>query len=368
MSNGQRQCQCQVINPLYDISLSLLYRTALRKELQLLNRYGSAEEAWRHLDEPGMQEAMSQAQHELEWINAHGIRVWTLADEDYPYRLRQCPDRPAVLYSKGHVRPSEGHIVSIVGTRRPTERSKELTDTLVRDLAQQLDSLTIVSGGAYGIDITAHRAAIKYGIPTIIIPAHGLDRIYPSQHRPEAIAALEKGGLLTEFPSGTEPFAGNFVQRNRIVAGLADAVVVVESKERGGSLITARMACDYARELFAFPGRPSDDTSRGCNALIRNQKAQLITCAEDLIRSMNWTTKSAPKQAMQTQMTGLLADLTESQQQLANLLQEAEDGIHINLLVMETQRPYSDVSSDLVLLELQGLVRSLPGGIYRLVR
>ena len=345
-----------------------MLRNRLRRNLTLLDRFGSAEEAWRHLDEPGMSDAMTRAERELEWISAHGIRVWTPADADYPYRLRQCPDRPVVLYSKGNVRPSEGHVVSIVGTRRPTERGKELTDALVRDLATQLDSLTIVSGGAYGIDIAAHRAAIKYGVPTIIIPAHGLDRIYPYQHRHDAIAALEKGGLLTEFPSGTEPFAGNFVQRNRIVAGLADAVVVAESKDRGGSLITARMACDYDRELFAFPGRPMDDTSSGCNALIRRQKAQLITCADDLIESMGWTTLSTPKPAVQTQMTGLLADLTEPQRQLTDLLQEAEEGTHINLLVMETQRPYSDVSADLVLLELQGLVRSLPGGIYRLVR
>jgi DNA processing protein len=291
--------------------------------------------------------------------------VWTLGDKAYPYRLRQCPDRPPVLYSKGNVQPSDGHIVSVIGTRRPTERGREMTTALVHDLHALLPSVTIVSGGAYGIDITAHRAAIECGIPTLIIPAHGLDRIYPYQHRNDAVRALEDGGLLTEFPSGTEPFAPYFVQRNRIVAGLADAVVVVESKERGGSLITARMALDYDRELFAFPGRPSDITSDGCNALIRDTKAHLITCAEDLVQAMNWTTKTDKKQPVQTQLIGLMDDLTERQQLLLTKLQEAEEGLHINLLVMETEIPYSDVASDLVLLELQGLIRSLPGGIYR---
>ena len=354
--------------PLYDIALSLLYRNRLRKALSLLDQYGSAEEAWQTIDEPDQQACLDRAQKELEWIMAHGIRVWTLADEDYPYRLRQCPDRPMVLYGKGNLHPSDGHIVSIVGTRQASQRGKELTEALVRDLQEQLDSLTIVSGGAYGIDIAAHRAAIQYGVPTIIVPAHGLDRIYPYQHRPEAVASLEHGGLLTEFPSGTEPLAPYFVQRNRIVAGLADAVVVVESKERGGSLITAHMANDYNRDLFAFPARPTDISSMGCNTLIRTHKASLITCASDLIAAMHWTPKTAQPQALQTELVGLRDDLPLTQQAILQKLQEAEEGLHINLIVMETERPYSDVSSDLMELEIQGLIRSLPGGIYRFVR
>lgn len=344
-----------------------MYRTRLRISLALLDRYGSAEAAWQHINEPGMAEAMHRAKQEWEWIEAHGIRVWTLEDEDYPYRLRQCPDRPIVLYGKGNIRPSEGRMVSIVGTRRATERGKEMTDALVRDLHQRLEQVTIVSGGAYGIDIAAHRAALKYGVPTIIVPAHGLDRIYPIQHRPEAIESLQNGGLLTEFPSGTEPFAPYFLQRNRIVAGLADAVVVVESGEKGGSLVTARMAVDYSRELFTFPGRPQDANSKGCNYLIRTNQAQLITDADELIDSMGWKKKNEPAQPVQMQMVGLLTDLTEQQQCIAQKLQEAEEGMHINLIVMETQIPYSDVASDLMMLELQGVVRALPGGIYRFV-
>ena len=353
---------------IYDIALSMLYRNRLRIALQLLDKYGSGEEVWRTLDEPEMSVCLDRAAHELEWIEEHGIRVWTLADQNYPYRLRQCPDKPLLLFGKGNLHPSDGHIVSIVGTRQPTQGGKELTETLVRQLHEQLESVTIVSGGAYGIDITAHRAAIQYGIPTIIVPAHGLDRIYPYQHRKEAVASLEHGGLLTEFPSGTEPLAGYFVQRNRIVAGLADAVVVVESRERGGSLITAQMAVDYNRELFAFPGRPTDVSSRGCNKLIRANKAALIDSAEELIEAMQWAKRNAAPQPVQTRIVGLLDDLSSPQQVLLQKLQEAEDGMHINLLVMETERPYSEVSSDLMMLELQGLIRSLPGGIYRFVR
>lgn len=352
---------------LYDVALSILLRTKLRRNLALLEKYGSAEEAWRHLDEPGMQEALQRAEREAEWIEQHGIHVWTLSDEDYPYRLRQCPDRPAVLYGKGNINHSTGHMVSIVGTRRPTERGKDLTRNLVRDLRDRLDNVSIISGGAYGIDITAHRAALEFGVPTIIIPAHGLDRIYPIQHRPEAISALQNGGLLTEHISGVEPLAPYFVQRNRIIAGLSDAVVVVESKTKGGSLITAQMALDYDRELFAFPGRPTDDVSSGCNSLIRRQAAHLIDNADDLIEAMNWQTTSAKSNATQTRVVEFLGDLTDRQQMLLRKLQEAEEGMHINLIVMETELNYSDVASELVMLEIQGLVKSLPGGIYRIV-
>lgn len=298
----------------------------------------------------------------------HEIRVWKPDDEEYPYRLRECCDRPAQLFVKGQIPSMQGPVVAIVGTRHATERGKELTRNLVRDLAEQLDSLTIVSGAAYGIDIAAHRAAIEYGVPTVMVLAHGLDKMYPYQHINEAKAAMENGGLVSEYPEGTEPFAANFLQRNRIIAGLADAVVIVESKQRGGSLCTARCAVDYNRELFAFPGRPTDETSLGCNILIRSQRAQLINNASELIASMAWTVKNAKKQPVQLQLVGLMDDLTEAQRDLLTRLQEAEDGMHINLLVMATERSYSEVSSDLMLLELQGLVRSLPGGIYRFLQ
>lgn len=352
----------------YEIALSLLYKNRLRTVLRLMNEYGSAEKAWHSVQEPDKAAVLRRAEQEMDWIDEHAIRVWSITDQDYPYRLSQCPDKPLLLYGKGNINLSDGHFVSIVGTRRPTERGRELTEQLVRDLHDNLEKVSIVSGGAYGIDISAHRAALKYGVPTIIVPAHGLDRIYPSVHRPEAVASLENGGILTEFVSGTEPYAPNFIQRNRIVAGLADAVVVVESKEKGGSLITARMAQDYNRELFAFPGRPQDEVSRGCNQLIRKNMAALINNAEELIAAMDWKTKKNPSVPRQTEIVELREDLTPNQQLLLGKLQEAEEGMHINLLVMETALDYSNVASDLVMLEIQGLVRALPGGIYRLVQ
>ena len=299
---------------------------------------------------------------------SHPLRVWTPDDADYPYRLQSCPDKPNPLYVRGNVPPAGGHVVAIVGTRKPTERGKELTETFVRELHERLDDLIIVSGGAYGIDIAAHRAALKYGVPTIMVLAHGLDRIYPSQHRPEAEASMENGGVVSEYEVGTEPFAANFLQRNRIIAGMADAVVIVESREKGGSLCTAQRAFEYDRALFAFPGRPNDLSARGCNELIRKGYAQLIDGAEDLIRTMGWKTKQEKAGGIQTSLIGRMDDLTPAQQTLLTQLDAAEEGLHINVLVQQSGMEYGEVSSELTMLELQGLVRSLPGGIYRFVR
>ena len=292
------------------------------------------------------------------------LRVWTPDDADYPYRLQSCHDKPNPLYVRGNIPTESRHVVAIVGTRRPTERGKELTETLVRELHERLDDLIIVSGGAYGIDIAAHRAAIRYGIPTIMVLAHGLDRIYPSQHRPEAEAAMENGGVVSEYELGVEPYAPYFIQRNRIIAGMADAVVVVESHAHGGSLTTALKAKAYDRALFAFPGRPNDPASEGCNNLIRDGRARLITSAEDLIKAMEWKTKQTASGGVQTSLIGLMDDLTKEQQMILTKLQEAEDGMHINLLVKETGMAYEEVASELTMLEIEGYVRALPGGIY----
>jgi DNA processing protein len=256
------------------------------------------------------------------------------------------------------------HMVSVVGTRMPSERGKVWCRHLVLDLAKQVPNLTIVSGLAYGIDVVAHKAAMEADIPTIIVPAHGLDRIYPAVHRNVAVQALDKGGIVTEYTCGTEPERFNFVARNRIVAGLSDAVVVVESKKKGGSLITADMAVDYGRDVFAIPGRVDDECSAGCNDLIKRNKAQMIENAEDLIKSMQWEYEE--KRSTQTTMVQLLCDLSESQQRLYDLLQEAEEGLHVNQLVLETQMGYNIVVAELVMMELQDIVKSMPGGMWRI--
>lgn len=346
------------------IALTWGNRTRQRQLRHVLDRYATATEAVARHPEMVSIEGIDHAKKELEFIEKHSIGLYYYKDANYPYRLQQCVDAPLLLYAKGNIDVNQQHMVSVVGTRMPSERGKDWCRRFVLDLAKKVPHLTIVSGLAYGIDVAAHRAAIEAGIPTIIIPAHGLDRIYPSVHRQVAVQALDKGGILTEYSCGTEPERFNFVARNRIVAGLADALVVVESKQKGGSLITADMAIDYGRDVFAMPGRTDDACSAGCNDLIKRNKAQLIEGAEDLITAMQWQLET--KQAKQTTMVEMLVELTSTQKQLLGLLQESEEGLHINQLVIETQLAYNLVASELVMLELNDVVKSMPGGMWRI--
>ena len=345
------------------IALTWANKNRLRQVRKLLDHYGSATEVIAHHKDIITSEAIKHAQEELNFIEKHNIGLYFYKDDNYPYRLASCVDAPLVLYSKGNVNLNDKHMLSIVGTRQPSERGKDWCRRLVLDLAANVPDLTIVSGLAYGIDVVAHKTAIEAGIPTIIVPAHGLDRIYPAAHRNVAIQSLEKGGIVTEYTRGTEPERYNFVARNRIVAGLCDALVVVESKYRGGSLITADMAMDYGRDVMAVPGRVDDECSAGCNDLIRRNKAHLIENAQDLIRCMQW--QNTISQPIQTSMVEMMCELTEQQQRLYAILQEAEEGIHVNQLVMETQLGYNIVVGELVMMELQDVVKSMPGGIWR---
>jgi DNA processing protein len=255
------------------------------------------------------------------------------------------------------------HVVSVVGTRHATPYGADLCHSFVRDLKELCPDVLIVSGLAYGIDINAHRAALQYGFPTVGVLAHGLDRIYPAVHRKTAVAMLEHGGLLTEFMSGTNPDRQNFVKRNRIVAGMSDATIVVESADKGGALITAELAESYHRDCFAFPGRTTDVYSKGCNSLIKNNKASLILSVEDFVEAMGWIAHK-PKEVVQRE---LFPDLTEEEKKVVDLMQQLSDGIQINTLVVEANIPINRMSALLFELEMKGVVRALAGGVYRLL-
>lgn len=348
----------------YIIALTHLYGSRARLLREVLIAYPDPAEAWDRIALAGKSDSWQRAQKELEFIHRHQVGTYYLHDADYPHLLAQCPDAPILLYAKGNINLTDGHFVSVVGTRQPTERGKIITREIILSLAEQLQHLTIISGLAYGIDIAAHRAAMEAGIPTLIIPAHGLDRIYPPIHRPDAVRALENGGILTEYMSGNTPEKQHFVARNRIVAGLSECTIVVESPARGGSLITASMAFDYNRPVFAVPGRISDDTSAGCNAMIRDQRASLLQSPDDLIQAMNWATVKRPVQMQLPEMDTPADDLSLDEQKLMSILREAEDGVLINDLAEETDIPYSQIITSLMMLEMKKRVKSFPGGKY----
>lgn len=309
-------------------------------------------------------EPMERAKAEQEFIEEKGIRAICLGDDDYPYRLSECDDAPPVIYTLGNANLNAQHIVSVVGTRRATEYGKDLCSSLVSDLARLLPGTLIVSGLAYGIDVCAHRAAIKCGLPTLGVLAHGLDRIYPSSHRSVAKEMLKDGGLLSEYMSKTEPFRSNFLQRNRIVAGLADATVVVESPSHGGSLVTSSIAQSYARDCFAFPGRVNDQFSIGCNELIARNSAALITSAHDLIEAMNWSSAVKGNAPVEQE---LFPQLTQLEQELLDLLRVHSEGLQINQIVIALDISVSKIMPVLFELEMKNLIRAVAGGKYRAI-
>ena len=307
---------------------------------------------------------LRMASDEVEFIRKKGITPLFLTDNDYPQRLLECDDAPIMLYYKGNNAALQmPRVVSIVGTRHATPYGKNFVETLVRDLADMCPDTLIVSGLAYGIDVAAHRAALRYGLPTVAVLAHGLNTIYPAQHRNTAVEMIEQGGLLTEYASSQITHKGFFLARNRIVAGLADAVVVVESGVKGGSLFTATIAGDYHRDVFALPGRVGDISSMGCNQLIRNNKAALITCADDLVEAMGWGTRtSEPIQASLS--TIATADLSPDEHTVMQYLTTHGEG-QINRMAVELNTPIATLSATLVELEFKARVIALPGGIYR---
>lgn len=304
-------------------------------------------------------DVLERAEKELLFAEKHGVSVISFLDNEYPSRLKHCTDSPVVLYKKGNGSINPPRSVAVVGTRNATREGKETTEKLVEELAKS--GVTIVSGLAYGIDITAHKASLKFNTPTIGCLAHGLDRIYPQVHSSTAEKMLENGALITDFPIGTNPDRENFPKRNRIVAGMADATIVVEAAAKGGALITAELANGYNRDVFAIPGRVSDQYSEGCNNLIKYLKASLITNGADVLRSMNWDSAEPTKRQSQTK---LLVDLTVEQEKVVSVLREQNHTI--DRLTVLSELPMNKVASILLELEFEGIVSNLPGKVYKL--
>ena len=308
-------------------------------------------------------DVLQKAEKELTFIEKNKIDCHFYTDSSYPHRLKQCEDAPILFYSKGNIKPDVQRVISVVGTRNATTYGKDLTESLIRDLALHFPDLLVLSGLAYGIDICAHRSALQNQLPTIGVLAHGLDRIYPAIHRNTAVEMLQQGGLITDFPSGTNPDKQNFIKRNRIVAGLSDATLVVESSSKGGSLITADIAFSYGRDVYCFPGRVADEQSKGCNKLIRENKAGLITCAADLIAALRWESNESPS----THVQHSLAFEEENAHPIVILLKEKGE-LHVNQMAIALNIPIRNLTTQLFELEMEGKIKTMPGGMFRLVR
>lgn len=302
-----------------------------------------------------------RVEKEWEFVSKNRIRIFFYLDEDYPRRLKNCYDAPLILYYKGNADLNRSRMVAIVGTRNATPYGKQFTEELVMALLPM--RATVVSGLAYGIDIAAHRASLHHGLDTLGVIAHGLDRIYPGAHAPVARKMTGQGGLVTEFMSGSDPDRENFPRRNRIIAGLCDAVVVVEAAGKGGALITADIANSYNRDVFALPGRVTDPQSQGCNNLIKQNRAALIQSAEDIRYLMGWDEEENKKKVIQKQM---FVDLNEDEKQLFDFL-TTNGSTPIDDIVYTVGWLQSRVASALLQLEFKGVIHALPGKRYEIV-
>jgi DNA processing protein len=360
---------------LYQISLSLIPNIGDVHAKALINHFGDARSIFKakkkeleNIEGIGYIRASSikefesfnLAEDEISFIKKYKITPLFIIDKNYPQRLLNCYDSPAILYYRGNADLNASKIISIVGTRNNNEYGKSVCEKLMTDLANH--DILIVSGLAFGIDSIAHKAALKNNLKTVGVLAHGLDRIYPSQNKSLAKQMVENGGLLTDYKSGTNPDRQNFPKRNRIVAGMSDAVLIIESGLKGGSLITAELANGYNREVFAVPGRITDTKNEGCNYLIKNNKAALITNADDVLESMQWKEKkSSPKKQRE-----LFIELSADEKIVVNILQ-SQPQVHIDELYIKSDLSSSAVASALLTLEMQGVVSALPGKIYKMV-
>lgn len=356
----------------YQLALSRVDNIGVMSVKKLIKHFGTAREVFNLSSRELMQvqgmslvragsiasfKDFSSVEKEFLFAEKEGIEIISFQDKEYPNRLTHCPDGPVVLFKKGPANLSPKRMVSIVGTRKISKYGKQITRELVESMLPY--NITVVSGLAYGVDIQSHIACLELGLPTISVLAHGLDTVYPNSHTRYAKEIAEKGALITEFGIGTSPDRENFPMRNRIVAGMTDATIVVESRASGGSMITANLAAEYYRDVFAIPGRINDSNSEGCNRLIKTNKAALLESVKDLEYLMGWAKSETPK-AVQTK---IFIDLHPEEEKLLDYLRD-KGKTQIDELCLDTELPMSTVMVRLLTLELNGLVRSLPGKIY----
>lgn len=361
---------------LYAMALTLLPGLSKETLCEMVRKAGSAVQAYEMYSEPNVDEDAPVALHEIvrtlpdyldrarrEWdfMQEKGIESMTLLSSNYPDRMKECSDAPLVLYYKGVAPLNTAKVICMVGTRRCTEYGRDLCRNFLHDLAQLCPDVLVVSGLAYGVDVQVHQHALQNALPTVGVLAHGLDMLYPSSHKRVANEMVKQGGLLTEFMSGSNSDKFHFVQRNRIVAGMADACIVVESQEKGGSLITADLAAGYYRDVFAFPGRVGDECSLGCNRLIADNKAVLLLNAQDFVQAMNW--ESRRPTAVQR---SLFVELTPDEERIVNVLKK-HDALHVNQLLAQCGLPIQQLHALLLELELKGVIKALVGSQYHLL-
>lgn len=368
----------------YNIALTRMTGFNLPTALRLYRELGSGQAVYEHRNDirdvlPECTErladalkdwslALARAAQEMEFVAKHDIEVMCYGDDSYPVRLLDCPDAPILLYFMGTAGLNRQRVINIVGTRRATTYGLDLIRHFVAYLRQACPQVLVVSGLAYGIDICAHRHALENGLDTVAVLAHGLDEIYPPRHRETARQMLAQGGLLTEYMSETAADKMNFVRRNRIVAGMSDATVLVESAAKGGGLITARIAQDYNRSVFAFPGAVGATYSEGCNNLIRDNGAQLITSASDFVNAMGWQSDAELLQAKNDGIERtLFPDLSDEEQRVARCL-KAQGDMQLNQLAVETNINIGRLTALLFQLEMKGVVKLLAGGKYHLLK
>jgi DNA processing protein len=361
----------------HKIALGLIPRIGDINARKLVSHFGSVEaifhEPYRNLIKiPGIGSGIAKyisertyldtAEKEAEFVTKNNIRTYFYLDPDYPFRLRQCDDSPVVFFFKGNCNLDASKILSVVGTRNATPRGKELCEKIVEGLAVGHPDLIIVSGLAYGIDIASHKAALSNNLQTIGVLAHGFKTTYPAIHASTARAMVNKGGLVTDFLSDALPERNNFLKRNRIIAGLADATLVVESGIKGGALITADIANSYNRDVFAVPGRPDDQWSAGCNSLIRNNKAFLTECSDDIEYFLNWKPEKLKPVIQRT----LFSELDDNEKVIYELLSKQGE-LTIDSICRTIDIPVYKLSSLLLQMEFKGLLKCSPGNLYRTV-